>query len=322
MNILVTGASGFIGGRFLQRFATNSGCVLYGVGRRPGQNVPAGALYAAVPLDRLGQLDFTPDVVIHAAGRASPWGTRKEYWRDNVQSTQQVVSFCQQQGLPRLIFLSTAAVYYRFAHQHNLLESQPVGPEFTSEYGHTKYQAEMCVAGYPGEKTVLRPCAVFGEGDQLLFPPLLAAARNKRLYWLEDEGEPAQAELVHVDVLCDYLLRAAMAPKLRPCYNLSAGHPVLTRDALHHLLMQLNLPVPDATVPLRRAMWFARALECMWRIARLPGIPPVTRFGVAVFGYSATLNVDAMRADFGEPSIPFTHSFDSFLHHAKGNIPC
>ena len=320
MNVLITGASGFIGGAFLRRFASLEGVSLCGVGRRQRADFPASAGYRALALDRLDELDFTPDVVIHAAGRASPWGTSRDYDRDNVETTRQVIDFCHRRGLPRLIFISSAAVYYRFEHRLNLRESDSVGPTFTGEYGRSKRQAERLVEAYRGEKTIFRPCAAFGEGDRLLFPPLLAAAKKRRLVRLMDEGVKAQADIMHVDVLCDYLMRAAIHPQLRPCYNISANRPVETESLLREVLLQLGLPLPEKMVRLRVALRFASALERLWRWLPLSGEPPITRFGVAVFGYAATLDVTPMLDDFGPPSVYFSLSLRAFLQkYREGN---
>lgn len=135
MKVLVTGASGFIGSTFLRRFAAREDVSLCGVGRRERIDLPASVRYCALALDRLDELDFVPDVVIHAAGRASPWGTPREYTRENVETTRQVIDFCNRRNHPRLIFISSAAVYYRFAHRLNIRECDPIGPGFTSEYG-------------------------------------------------------------------------------------------------------------------------------------------------------------------------------------------
>lgn len=72
MKIMVTGASGFIGGAFMRRFADTDGVSLCGVGRRAHVELPASVEYYALGLDQLHTLDVVPDVVIHAAGRTSP----------------------------------------------------------------------------------------------------------------------------------------------------------------------------------------------------------------------------------------------------------
>ncbi|MEG1421511.1 MAG: NAD(P)-dependent oxidoreductase [Citrobacter sp.] len=317
MKILLTGASGFIGSAFLRRFADCADLELCGVGRRPGQDFPPTLRYHALSLERLAQLNFIPDVVIHAAGRTSPWGTPQEYERDNVETTRQVIDFCNQHGFPRLILLSSAAVYYRFAHQFNLRESEVSGANFTSEYGRSKYQAEALVNAYRGEKTIFRSCAVFGAGDRLLFPPLLNAARKRQLVRLRSDITPAQAEIMPVGMLCDYLLRAARHPQLRRCYNISAGQPVETAAFLDDVLRQLGLPLPVKTVHPDTALHVAGALEWLWRWFPLAGEPPITRFGVAVFSYSATLNITAMCEDFGAPNEDLHHCVQDFLQHYR-----
>ena len=64
--------------------------------------------------------------MIHAAGKAGPWGSCEEYWRDNVLTTEQVD--------PWLISLSTAEVYSRYQHQLGLTEQQMPGSDFANEY--------------------------------------------------------------------------------------------------------------------------------------------------------------------------------------------
>lgn len=322
MKILVTGASGFIGSSFLRRFAGHADLEIYGVGRRLMNDFPASICYQTLPLDQLTQLNFTPDVIIHAAGRTSPWASTQQYQQDNVETTQQVIDFCNQCGLPRLIFLSSAAVYYRFEHQLNLQESQELGTTFTNEYGRSKYQAEQLIRAYQGEKTIFRPCAVFGTGDQLLLPPLFAAAQKNQLVRLKNKVMAAQADIMPIEMLCDYLLRAAYHPHLKSCYNISAGQPVATEQFLDQVLSQLGLPLPVRTIKLSTAMRFAELLEWLWRWLPLSGEPPITRFGIGVFGYTCTLDVAAMYEDFGKPKEDLHQCLQAFLQHYRMMNKC
>lgn len=317
MKILVTGASGFIGGAFLRRFAGCESIQLFGTGRHKPADLPAEVSWRTLSLADLAQWGIAPDVVIHAAGRASPWGSDLDYYRDNVETTEQVLDFCRRRGNPRLILLSTAAVYYRFAHRYRLDENTPIDEPFTSAYGRSKFLAEQRAAAYEGEKTVLRPCAVFGPGDKLLFPPLLKAAKKRQLWRLYHQDGPAQSELMHVDTLCDYLLQAATRRDLQPCYNLASAQSVDVDLLVQEVVQTLGLPPVTRTLNLRTALAFAGTLEWIWRRLQLRGEPPITRFGVAVFGYSATLDVTRMLTDFGPPAIPLTQSLQTFLQQEK-----
>ena len=105
MKALVTGASGFVGGAVVRR-ARELGWEVRGIGRRP----LADPAYVSLDLTLPFELDFHPDVVIHAAARSSPWGRRKEFEAQNVTATRHVLDFCAMHGRPHLIHISTAAV--------------------------------------------------------------------------------------------------------------------------------------------------------------------------------------------------------------------
>ena len=229
--ILVTGASGFVGGRFLARFRDRPDLLLHGVGRRP----LADPDYTSVDLSRRFDLAFEPDVVIHAAARAAPWGTAAEYERDNVEATRQVIDFCRRQARgsqpPRLIYVSSSSVFYTSGPQVGLTEDSPIGPRFVNRYAETKYAGELLVRDYPGPWLVVRPRAVFGPGDTVLFPRLLAAARAGKLP-LFTGAPPAVGDLIYIDTLADYLLRAVERPALTGAYNLTNAEPVELRGQL------------------------------------------------------------------------------------------
>ncbi|WP_299997264.1 NAD(P)-dependent oxidoreductase [uncultured Cedecea sp.] len=322
INIVITGASGFIGQAFLRRFAGHNNLELLGVGRRPRPKSLTGMRYFQLDLADLDTLDFAPDVVIHAAGKAGPWGSRAEYWRDNVLTTEQVIHFCRKRGHPRLIYLSTAAVYYRYQHQLGLTEQHTPGPDFANEYARSKYEGEKRVQAYQGKKTILRPCAVFGVGDNLLFPPLLKAARNKQLPILTSPDMPAQGDIMPVETLCDYLLQAATLPKLRRVYNLSNAEPVEINRFLQEVLERFNLPAPKRQISVKQLMLIARLIEGGYRLLGIKKMPPITRFGVGVFGYSKTLDVRAALADFGPPSCTLSDGLDRFIQYYLEQNQC
>jgi len=322
IKIVITGASGFIGQAFLRRFAGHHSLELLGVGRRPLSENPTGFRYSQLDLADLDTLSFTPDVVIHAAGKAGPWGRSKAYWRDNVLTTEQVINFCRLQGNPRLIYISTAAVYYRYQHQLALTEQAVIGPDFANQYARSKYEAELRVQAYQGEKTILRPCAVFGVGDNLLFPPLLEAARKQQLPLLTSPDIPAYGDIMPVESLCDYLLRAVMLPQLRPVYNLSNAEPVEINTFLQEVLKRFNLPAAKKQISVKQLMLIAHLIEGGYRLLGIKKTPPITRFGVGVFGYSKTLDMRAALEDFGPPSCTLSAGLDALVQHYQKQVIC
>ena len=311
--ILVTGASGFVGGRFMSRFRDRPDLVLHGVGRRPLSDPD----YTSIDLSQPFDLAFEPDVVIHAAARAAPWGTAADYERDNVTATRNVIDFCRRfPRRPRLIYVSSSSVFYRNGPQLGLTEDSPIGPRFVNRYAATKHAGELLVREYGGPSLIVRPRAVFGPGDTVLFPRLLAAARAGRLP-LFTGAPPAVGDLIYIDTLADYLLRAVEKPELTGAYNLTNAEPVAIQPFLLDLFARLGLPAPRKRVSIRAALVAAGLTEAAWAILRRKGEPPVTRFGVGVFAWSKTFDVRRALADLGPPSVSIADGLEAFVRWVR-----
>jgi 2-alkyl-3-oxoalkanoate reductase len=308
-HVLFTGASGFIGSAFLQRFAARTDLRLHGVGRRP----LAQDNYTALDISRPFELAFRPDVVIHAAARSSPWGTRAEYERHNVDATRELLAWCRRNGLPRVVYVSSSSVFYRDADQLGMTEDSPIGPDFVNDYAATKYAGEQLVAAYEGHWVIARPRAVFGPGDTVLFPRIIRAAQRGRLPLIDTGRAPAIGDLIYIETLCDYLLTLALNDELQGSYNLTNNEPVAIQDFLLDAFARLGLPRPQRRVSLRLARTAATVGEFIYRWLRLPGEPPITRFGVGVFTQSKTFDASRMLRDLGPPSVSLADGVDRFI---------
>ena len=307
--ILVTGASGFVGGAFMQRFSARNDLALWGVARRPMQ----WQNYTQVDLSEGLDIAFTPDVVVHAAAHVSPWGSAKTYREKNVLATQSVVDFCRRRGLPRLVYLSSSSVFYRDEPQLNLTEDSPIGPDFINDYSASKYAGEVCVGTYEGESVILRPRAIFGPGDTVLFPRILQAAKRGRLPLIQSGTTPAIGDLIYIDTLSDYILKAALKPNLLPAYNLTNAETVEFQSLLIQVLKALDLPVPTRTVSAKTLMLVAGVIEFIYKCLGVEQEPPLTRYGVSVLAHSKTFNVKRMLADLGPPTVSIEAGIAQFI---------
>lgn len=294
----------------MRRFGNRSDLRILGVGRRARQSADYVQCDLTQPLD----LPFEPDVVIHAAARAAPWGTRDEFMRQNVQATQNVIDFCMRRGCPKMIYVSSSSVFYRHEHQLGITEESPIGPKFVNEYAATKYAGEVLVRRYPGRQVIVRPRAVFGPEDTVLFPRILRAARLGQLPLFTQNGPPARGDLIYIDNLCDYLLSSAMRDDVAGDFNLTNAQPVVIQEFLTGILGRLGLPPPRRRVPVRFAMLAAGAVELTYRALSLRDEPPITRFGVSVFAYSKTFDVSKATRLLGAPAVSLEEGTERFIH--------
>jgi nucleoside-diphosphate-sugar epimerase len=330
------------------------GYTAIGIGRRTLDDAGYRVLDLAAPgagaaLDALG---FVPDVIVHAAARSSPWGTRAEFERDNVQTTRVLVDFARRAGSaggsastastsgsarsaastsaaasgsatrPRFVFVSTASVLYRAADQLGVPDHAPVGPRFVNGYAASKFAAEQVVRGYQGEWVVLRPRAVFGPGDSTLFPRVVEAAQRGRLPRFRTGqgrstgrvGAAVMSDLVYIDSLVQYLVGSLTAPGVvGRTLTVTNGEPVDLQETVFALLARLGIPAPRRAVSRRGALWAATAVEAFWRLARRAGEPPITRYSVIVYAYSKTFDAQPCRRLLGDPAVSVADGIDRFV---------
>jgi len=306
MKILVTGASGFVGGAVMRR-ARDLGWEVRGVGRRPC----AESGYTPLDLSRPFALDFNPDVVVHAAARSSPWGRPGDFQAQNVAATRHVLDYCATHGRPHFIYISTAAVLYRNEHQLGLNEATPVPDIAVNEYARTKRQGELLARAYAGDTCILRPRAVFGPGDTVVFPRILQALKKGRLPLITSD-RPVWGDLIYIDTLVEYILRAA-AKRATGLYHLTNGEPVEIYAFLGRICSALALPPPSRRMSAKQMMRIAGAMEVIHRICPFLGEPPLTVFGVGVFAWSKTFDVSRTVRDLGTPSVNLKEGLDRFI---------
>ncbi len=307
MPILVTGATGFLGGAVARRLAQD-GRPVVGAGR----DAEAGA-----HLERDGvqflRLDLTDaeavraavasaEAVVHSAALAAPWGRAAEFWAANVVGTQHVVAACLAAGTRRLVHVSTPALCFGVESRLNVSESDALPDLPLTAYAATKCVAEALVAAAVRDgldAVVVRPRAIYGPGDRAVLPRLAGALRAGRLPRLG--GGQTVASVTYVGHAVDAVLACldgppALAGRL---FNVADSEPVRVWDMLDALADTLGVARASRRMSVRRALMAATALEWAFRRLGVPHEPPITRYGISILAHSQTLDVSALRDDLG-----------------------
>ncbi|WP_445676895.1 NAD-dependent epimerase/dehydratase family protein [Pseudomonas aeruginosa] len=320
MRILVTGATGFIGGRFA-RFALEQGLSVRVSGRRADaveHLVARGAEFVPGDLaDPALVLRLCEDVeaVVHCAGAVGVWGPRERFLAANVGLAESVVEACMRQKVRRLVHLSSPSIYFD-GRDHLDLNEEYVPRRFSDHCGATKYQAEQLVLSARDlglEVLALRPRFVVGAGDTSIFPRMIQAHRKGRLRILGNGLNRVDFTSVHNlnDALFSCLL--AGEPALGKVYNISNGQPVPFWDAVNYVMRQLDLPPVGGHLPYAVGYGLAALNEGVCRI--LPGRPePVLfRLGMAVMAKNFTLDINRAREylDY-DPRVSLWTALDEF----------
>ena len=307
MPILVTGATGFLGGAVARRLV-REGRLVVGAGR----DAEAGAALArdGVRFLRLDLADaeavhaavHADESVVHSAALAAPWGRAADFWAANVVGTANVVAACLAAPTRRLVHVSTPALCFGAESRLTVAESDPLPDLPLTAYAATKRLGEALVAASVRDgldAVVIRPRAIYGPGDRAVLPRLAGALRAGRLPRIG--GGQTVASVTYVGLAVDAVLACldgppALAGRL---FHVADAEPVRVWDMLDALADALNTPRASRRMPVRRARAAATALEWAFRRLGVAHEPPITRYGVSILAESQTLDVSALRDDLG-----------------------
>ena len=307
VDVLVTGATGFLGGALARRLAAD-GVAVTGTGR----DAAAGATLERDGV-RFVRLDLA-DVhavraavaghshVAHSAALASPWGRLRDFWAANVVGTAHVVEACRAEGVARLVHVSTPSVYFHLDDRTDVRETDPLPAVPVNAYAATKLVADRLVLAAVADGLdvlLFRPRAVYGPGDRTVLPRLIRALATGRLPVVGDGTNVVS--LTYVDHAVDGLVRGLRAPAglAGRVYNLADAEPIPIWTFVGRLCDRLGLPRPRRHVPVGVLMAVAGAMEGVYRRLQPDTEPVLSRYGVAVVGRTQTLSIEAARRDLG-----------------------
>lgn len=325
--VLVTGATGFLGGHLATKLASDF-VPVRGTGRnlQKGQDLSShGIDFRPVDLLDLPGMEAACDgvgSVVHCAALSSAWGTRRDFYKTNVIGTANVVSACLQSGATRLVYISSPSVMSRLSDGIGLAETSELPDSFVSFYSQTKKQGEDIVraASDEGLETViLRPKAIYGPLDTAILPRLIKAASTTGLP-LIGSGD-VMTNLTYVDDVVS-AIRLALESPIAPgnTYLITGGEDVRIWDVVDQIAELIKIPVRTKRLSLKKAMLIAGALEFIWRAFRLRGEPPLTRYTVSIWAFSQTYDISASRRDLGyEPRTTTRDGIRATLRHRTAN---
>ncbi len=313
--ILLTGASGFIGGHLAARLVAEGYQVRCLV--RPtsdttqlrGLSNPAGGCIELVMgdltnLTSLRRAAEGCEQVVHSAAMASDWGTVAEIRAANLTGTADLAAAAVAVGVRRFIQISTTDVYGYPGTPGVTEDYRPAG--FTNWYSQTKRDAEAelgrIASGTGLETVVLRPATVYGPGATAVVGEMARSMRGR--YLPSIAGGRAVAGLVHVDNLVDAVLLALSRPEAAgESFNVVDGLDVTWAQFLGGIGVGLGYPRPWIRLNYALAFAIAVCLEEGYRaLRRLTGLhtaPLLTRAAVQILGIDQDFSNAKLRTVLG-----------------------
>jgi nucleoside-diphosphate-sugar epimerase len=229
--VIVTGASGFIGGAIARALADRDEDV-YALCRTdpeiPGVNFQQWDITEPAP-QAVQSLSKKATAVFHCAGISSISADDDELYAVKVTGTRNVLDAFPE---ARIVHLSSTTVYSSAApHTELWEEAGPQDPtEFDDGYSRTHALAEQLVTRIRPDAAILRPAAVYGPGETMLMPFLRGLAK-KGVLRLPGGGRQ-KITLTHVDNVVRAALACIDVPSASGPFNIGDPTPYRLKDAI------------------------------------------------------------------------------------------
>ncbi len=305
---LITGASGFIGGRLAARMAREQRevrCLARASSdtaqlERLGLEVVRGELSDPRSLARAAAGCAT---IVHCAALVSDWATVREIRAANVAGTRNLLDAATAAGVERFVHLSSTDVYGHPGGRA-ISEDEP-SHGFANWYAQSKREAERELAAAGGaapEIVVLRAATVYGPGSTEVIGEIADAIQGGHMLLIG--GGRAIAGVLFVENLLDAVLLALEHPAAPGAtFNVTDGLDVTWRTLTGDLAAGLGCAPPRLSLPYAPAAAIAAGLEHGYRLLRratgLRTRPLLSRQAVQVLGRDQDFSNRALTETLG-----------------------
>jgi nucleoside-diphosphate-sugar epimerase len=305
MTVLVTGASGFLGGALTRALVEKGEDVRILV-----RTTSDLRHLADLPIDlALGDLEDQASlrravhgvrIVYHCAGLATDWAPWESFYRANVTGVRNLLEAVQDVSkLERFLHISTSDVYGYPRQACD--ESHPITP-INLPYARSKSLGETAVWEWESNTglpvTVIRPVSIYGPRSKD-FVTEIATLMLKRQMVLLDGGD-CRAGLLYVDNAADGIIQAAESPHtVGEAYNLRDETDETWGHYTKALAEGLGTGLPWIRLSGRVALGLAAASEAVYRVLRVKSRPLLTRHAVYVFIRDQGYSIEKAQRDFG-----------------------
>lgn len=235
MRVLITGGTGFIGGRLVERLLLESGAKV----RVLVRNFARAPRISRFPIEMLPGDVASPDDVERAAEGCDlifhcAYGNQGSDERrrvDNVQGSKNVLEAALHNSVKRVIHVSTISVYGETAEGE--LNEEGTRRYTGAVYGDSKLEAEEMALNFATKRglpvTVLQPTVVYGPYGSTWTVNVLQQLKTGRVILVD--GGDGLCNAVYVDDVISAMLLAATKPEaVGQAFLVSGKEPITWRE--------------------------------------------------------------------------------------------
>ena len=305
MTVLVTGASGFLGGalavalvhkgegvRVLTRKTSNLDHL---------KDIPVEITYGSLE-DNTSLIPALKgvDIIFHCAALSFDWGSWEKFYQANVLGVENLLAAAKWAGgIERFLHISTSDVYGYPVEPCD--ESYPI-TDIGLPYNRSKGLGEKAVWKFYDKTglpiTVIRPVTIYGPRSKDIVAEIARLLLKKQMV-LINHGH-SHAGLLYIDNAVEGIIQAASSPKtIGQAYNLRDETDETWKQYVDALANSLNTPRPTINLPVGLALVLARILEGLYLALHIRSRPLLTRHAVYISFRDQGYSIKKAQRDFG-----------------------
>lgn len=334
--IVVTGATGFLGNAVARALLSRGEAVL-ATGRDLKRLSSLSALGASTLAADLRDDDSARQIltqatrgktnslkIVHCAALSAAFGSYEAFERNNVEATLYLAEEAARLRAARFVHISSPAVCFAYQDRLGIRETDEL-PDPVNHYARSKDTSERIVLDLLyGQAIILRPRAVYGNGDAALLPRLINAVHGGKLPLFR--GGTAKTQLTHIDDVVRAILIAldtsngSLANKaVGNVFNIAGAEEILLKDLIDRIAADLSLPLHWRPMPVWLGRLAARSLELCHLALRSDTEPRLTSYSVGILAYSQTLDTSKARRLLGwQPQVSFADGYARVMEEILG----
>lgn len=298
MNIFITGGSGFIGSKIIERLSGEHQFFAMARSEHAAKKLmelgatPIHCELGAVKPEHMSNCDM----IIHAAAFVKEWGTREQFMETTVKGTEQLIDAAKKAGIKKFIHISTEAVLFVGKDLNNIDETYPYPNKSQFLYSESKLLAEKLVleANEPNrfEVMVIRPRMVWGPGDQTILPILVDFVKKNKFMWVNDGKNITST--THIYNLVHGIKCAMNQWKPQQVYFITDDEIKPYKEFLTRYIGTQGLTPPNKSISKFMARTVSEMIEFIWINFRLKSTPPLIR--LAAYMISSNFSISHAKA--------------------------
>lgn len=250
-NILVTGATGGLGYSVVNYLEKNGFNVI-----ATGRTIKSFQQFSSFIEANLVNISMNDmlikfekiDCIVHCAALATDNDSETDYYTHNVEVTKKLIEYANHSGIIKFVYISSPSIYYSGQDRYLVKENDTIYHDKVSLYAASKIKAEHLFksADNSFKTVILRPRAIFGEHDTVLFPKIIKMLHKKRAVFPRIAN--IEQDFTYVDNV-SHAVYCSLINDVDNCsiFNITNQEPAYLNDILNIIIKhhQLNTTIVD-----------------------------------------------------------------------------